>query len=119
MSQKREQQQNNKQKMLPEKQTTPGGDEAQNKKPKFNIYWIYGIIFLTVITYSLMRNVNSTGVKTYQQDFFEMMKQGDVDKIMVIRNKDLVRISVKKRQPYQKSCLVCQNTQHNRRSKEI
>lgn len=82
--------------MLPEKQTTPGGDEAQNKKPKFNIYWIYGIIFLTVITYSLMRNVNSTGVKTYQQDFFEMMKQGDVDKIMVIRNKDLVRISVKK-----------------------
>ncbi|MBK7347999.1 MAG: ATP-dependent zinc metalloprotease FtsH [Chitinophagaceae bacterium] len=96
MSQKREQQQNNKQKMLPEKQTTPGGDEAQNKKPKFNIYWIYGIIFLTVITYSLMRNVNSTGVKTYQQDFFEMMKQGDVDKIMVIRNKDLVRISVKK-----------------------
>ena len=96
MPQKREQQQNNKQKMLPEKQTPPGGDEAQNKKPKFNIYWIYGIIFLTVISYSLMRNVNSAGVETYQQDFFEMMKQGDVDKFTVIRNKDIVRVYVKK-----------------------
>ncbi|MBS1909070.1 MAG: ATP-dependent zinc metalloprotease FtsH [Bacteroidetes bacterium] len=80
--------------MLPEKQSAPGGDDAQNKKPKFNIYWIYGIIFLTVITYSLMRNVNSAGVETYQQNFFDMARQGDVEKYTVIRNKNIVRVSL-------------------------
>ncbi|HMT96402.1 MAG TPA: ATP-dependent zinc metalloprotease FtsH [Ferruginibacter sp.] len=94
MSTEKEQQQNNKQKMLPEKQSAPGGDDAQNKKPKFNIYWIYGIIFLTVITYSLMRNVNSAGVETYQQNFFDMARQGDVEKYTVIRNKNIVRVSL-------------------------
>ena len=80
--------------MLPEKQSAPGGDDAQNKKPKFNIYWIYGIIFLTVITYSLMRNVNSAGVETYQQNLFDMARQGDVEKYTVIRNKNIVRVSL-------------------------
>ena len=70
----------------------PFGDDQQKKKPKFNIYWIYGIVFLTIISYNLFRGVNSTGVETDQQRFYEMLKQGDVEQIKTIRNKKLVRV---------------------------
>lgn len=91
-----QEQQNNPKRVMPDKQTPGGGEDPQKQKPKFNLYWIYGIIFLTLITYSLMRNVSSSGIEIYQQDFFEMIKQGDVEKFDVIANKDLVRIYIKK-----------------------
>ena len=47
----------------------PMGDDPQKKKSKFNIYWIYGIVFLSIIAYNLVRGVNSTGVETDQQKF--------------------------------------------------
>ncbi len=80
----------------------PVGDEPEKKKNRFNIYWVYGIIFLTIIAYNLYRNVNSTGLQTDQQKFYEMVKQGDVEQIKTIRNQKLVRVflyqdSVKKK----------------------
>jgi len=70
----------------------PMGEDPQKKKSKFSIYWIYGFIFLAIITYNLFRNVNSSGIETDQQKFYEMLKQGDVDEIKTIRNKKLVRV---------------------------
>ncbi|MFT3909958.1 MAG: ATP-dependent zinc metalloprotease FtsH [Ferruginibacter sp.] len=73
----------------------PGqGEDPQKKKSKFNIYWIYGIVFLSIIAYNMYRGVNSTGVETDQQKFYEMLKQGDVEKIKTIRNKKLVRVFI-------------------------
>ncbi|MBS1743415.1 MAG: ATP-dependent zinc metalloprotease FtsH [Bacteroidetes bacterium] len=75
----------------------PGqGDDPQKKKPKFNIYWIYGIVFLSIIAYNMYRGVNSPGVETDQQKFYEMLKQGDIEKIKTIRNKKLVRVFINK-----------------------
>ncbi len=71
-------------------------EDPQRKKNKFNIYWIYGIFFLAIIAYNLFRGVNSAGVETDQQKFYEMVKQGDVEKIKTIRNKKIVRIFVNK-----------------------
>ena len=68
------------------------GDDPQRKKNRFSIYWIYGILFAAIIAYNMYRNVNSTGVETDQQKFYEMLRQGDVEKIKTIRNKKLVRI---------------------------
>ncbi|MBN8834146.1 MAG: ATP-dependent zinc metalloprotease FtsH [Sphingobacteriales bacterium] len=79
--------------MLPEKPGI-GNEDPQNKKPKFNIYWIWGLVFLSLITFTLFRNANSSGVETFQQNFYEMVKQGDVKLITVIRNKDIVRVSI-------------------------
>jgi len=73
----------------------PYGDDPNRKKSKFNLYWIYGIVLMTIISYNLVRNVNSSGVETTQQNFYEMVKQGDVERIVVIRNKDLVRVFLK------------------------
>lgn len=85
----------NKRKISPD--NVPGqGDDPQKKKGKFNIYWIYGIVFLSIIAYNMYRGVNSTGVETDQQKFYEMLKQGDVEKIKTIRNKKLVRVFLNK-----------------------
>ncbi len=75
----------------------PGGaEDPDKKKTKFNIYWIYGLVFLSLIAYNFVKSVNSTGVETDQQKFYEMVRQGDVDKIKTIRNKKLVRVFLKK-----------------------
>ncbi|MBC7937072.1 MAG: ATP-dependent zinc metalloprotease FtsH [Rhizobacter sp.] len=74
----------------------PTGDEPEKKKNRFNIYWIYGIIFLSIIAYNLYRGASSAGIETDQQKFYEMVKQGDVDMIKTIRNQKLVRIFLKK-----------------------
>ena len=82
----------------------PMGDDPQKKKNKFNIYWIYGILFISLIAYNLMRDVNSSGVETDQQKFYEMVRQGDVDKIKTIRNKNWYVFS-EQRQPAEKATL--------------
>ena len=85
-------QQNPKRKISPDN-VPPTGEDPQ-KKNKFNIYWIYGIVFLSIIVYNFARNVNSAGIETDQQKFYEMVKNGDVEKIKTIRNKKLVRIFI-------------------------
>jgi hypothetical protein len=55
-----------------------GGEDPLKKKSKFNIYWIYGILFIGIIAWNMARTVNSAGVETDQQSFYEMIKQGYV-----------------------------------------
>lgn len=75
----------------------PFGDEnEQKKKPRFNIYWIYGITFLVLIGYNFFRGVTGGGVETDQLKFTEMLRQGDVEKIKTIRNKKIVRVFLRK-----------------------
>ncbi|MEO7265431.1 MAG: ATP-dependent zinc metalloprotease FtsH [Ferruginibacter sp.] len=70
----------------------PNGDDPLKKKPRFNIYWFYGFIALSILAYNVLRGVNSTGVETDQQKFYVMNGQGDVEKIKTIRNKKIVRV---------------------------
>ncbi len=71
----------------------PTGDDNQpKKKPRFNIYWIYGIAFAALIGYNFIRTGISAGVETDQIKFQEMVKTGDVEKIKTIRNKKIVRV---------------------------
>jgi cell division protease FtsH len=70
----------------------PKEEDPNKSKSKFNIYWIYGIVFLAIISYNMFRNVSSTGIETDQLKFYEMLKQGDVKEIKTIRNKKLVRV---------------------------
>jgi AFG3 family protein len=72
---------------------TPFGDDnSSKKKPKFNIYWIYGIAFAALIGYNFFRGVSSSGVETDQIKFKQMVKNGDVEKIKTVRNKKIVRV---------------------------
>ncbi|MEO7445042.1 MAG: ATP-dependent zinc metalloprotease FtsH [Ferruginibacter sp.] len=83
----------------------PTGDDAKEKKPKFNIYWFYGFLFLAIIAYSLLHGATSTGVETDQLKFFTMVQHGDVNKIKTIRNKKLVRVFLIKDSLEQKKSL--------------
>ena len=80
-------QQDSKRKFNPDN-IPPKGDDK--KKPKFNIYWIYGIIFLTIIVWNLLRTVSSAGIEINQQKFYAMVLQGDVAKIKTVGNKDKI-----------------------------
>ena len=84
-------QQDSKKKFNPDNIPSKGDDK---KKPKFNIYWIYGIIFLTIIAWNFFRTVSSAGIETDQQKFYVMVLQGDVVKMKTIRNKKIVRVFV-------------------------
>ncbi len=72
------------------------GQNPQNKKSKFNIYWIYGIIFLLIISYNLFRGVESSGIEIYETNFKELLKQGDVTKYKIIGNKKIVQVYINK-----------------------
>jgi AFG3 family protein len=85
-------QQNSKRKFNPDN-IPPKGDDK--KKPKFNIYWIYGVIFLTIIAWNFFRTVSSAGIEINQQKFYAMVLQGDVAKIKTVGNKDMVRVFIK------------------------
>jgi len=62
------------------------------KKPKFNIYWIYGIAFAALIGYNFIRGVNVAGVETSEVKFHDMVLKGDVEKTKTILNKSIVRV---------------------------
>lgn len=75
----------------------PIGDDNQLKnKNRFNIYWVYGLVFAGILVYNFTRNFTSAGVETNQIKFTELVKQGDVESIKTIRNKKIVRVFIKK-----------------------
>lgn len=67
----------------------PGGDNQNPRKgPRFNIYWVYGIITLTVLA---MQFFDFGGSSNSQQNSFQDFKtkyldQGLVDKVEVVNN---------------------------------
>ena len=91
----------------PNPENTPPTGEDPKKKKGFNIYWIYGIIFLGLVLWQFVKTPSgSGGILTDQQKFYEMVKQGDVEKIKTIRNSKKVRVFLYKDSLIKKSCLL-------------
>jgi len=78
----------------PPQKKAPFGEDPK-KKSKFNIYWIYGIILVVLISYNLLRSVDVGGtVITNPGQFQEMLSKGDINYIKIIGNKKIVRVFV-------------------------
>ena len=60
-----------------------GTEEDPKKRPKFNIYWIYGLLFAAIIGYNLYKGVNPAGVETDIEAFKDIVAQGDVNEIKI------------------------------------
>ena len=74
----------------------PGEDPNSTKKgPKFSIYWVYAIIFALLIGFQLFGPMTSNTAKIDQQYFQELLKKGDVEKYVVISNRNIVRVFLK------------------------
>ena len=93
----------------------PSGDDNQSKnKNRFNIYWVYGLVFAAIVGYNVYRGGTTTGVEVNQIQFNELVKKGDVEKMKTIRNKKIVRVflnkdSLRLKQPYYREILGEQN----------
>lgn len=97
--------QNPKRKISPDN-IPPLGEDPDKKKNKFNIYWIYGLVFLSLIAYNLLRNVSSAGVEINPVHYQEILRSGDVLQdpsadntktgLVVVRNKKIVRLFLNK-----------------------
>ena len=88
-----------KQKPTPRKvnpNNVPPTEDDPKKRPKFSIYWVYGILLACIVGYSTLKGVNSTGIESNIESFKDFAKEGDVTEIKVIRNKKIVRVSLNK-----------------------
>ena len=84
----------------------PVGDDPEKKKSKLNVYWIYGIIFLSIIAYTLFGKVNSAGIEINPVHYQDILKSGDIAQdskvakektgLVVVRNKKVVRVFLNK-----------------------
>ena len=77
--------------------TRPDGNGNDPRKgPRFNIYWIWGALAVILLGFNLYsgfapesRRINFDEFKT------EMLSNGDVEKIVLVSNKNLVRVFIK------------------------
>ena len=85
------------------KDNTPPKKESNNpfskltgkdpKKPKFNFYWIYGILAVVFIGIQFL-NWGGTAEKTDWRALKDMLYEGDVEKIILV-NKETAEIYIK------------------------
>ena len=75
-----------------------GGDKKDGRKPfRFNIYWLYALIAAVLIGFNLYRGITPDAIPTSQIVFEDsMLMKGYVDKYIIIRNKNEVRVTLKK-----------------------
>lgn len=70
------------------------GNSTNGKKPAFNFYWIYAIIAVILIAFTLFDWEGGAREITEQEFKTEMLVKGDVDRIVVMDNK-LVKVFIK------------------------
>jgi cell division protease FtsH len=82
--------------MIPDnkkKKGSPLGDGP--KMPKFNIYWIYGLIAISLLSARFFQTAPDI-ITTSELEFKQvMLTGGDVEKIDLVQNKELVRVYIK------------------------
>jgi cell division protease FtsH len=71
-------------------------DNSQRRGPKFSIYWVYAIIFAIIIGFQFFGPFSAPAPKTTPLQFQEMVKAGYVDKYVIITNRNMVRVHLKK-----------------------
>eukprot|EP00611_Tribonema_gayanum_P023525 TRINITY_DN4966_c0_g1_i2.p1 TRINITY_DN4966_c0_g1~~TRINITY_DN4966_c0_g1_i2.p1 ORF type:complete len:684 (-),score=62.85 TRINITY_DN4966_c0_g1_i2:1167-3218(-) len=70
--------------------------DGQRKGPKFNIYWIYGIIIIVLISAQVFNFAPELKAITEKQFRDNILVQGDVQKLDLVKNKEQVHVYVKK-----------------------
>lgn len=74
---------------------TPEKGDGSKKGPKFNIYWIYAIIAIILFSTTFFK-FSPDLTRSSQQEFFDqMLVPGDVERIDIVKNKELVRVYIK------------------------
>ncbi|MFD2566204.1 ATP-dependent zinc metalloprotease FtsH [Pseudotenacibaculum haliotis] len=75
-------------------------DKNSNNKPnapkfKFNMYWVYGAIFIAFIAISFLNDSALTTKKISTNKFYKILESNDVERIMII-NKNIAEVYIKR-----------------------
>ena len=70
------------------------GKKIVPKAPKFNIMWLYAVIILGLFVVQYMFSGNNAKTINYQKFENEMLKPGDVEKLVAYKNGDLYSVDV-------------------------
>jgi cell division protease FtsH len=70
------------------------GKKIVPKPPKFNIMWLYAVIILGLFVVQYLFSSTNTKTISYQKFETEMLKTGDVEKLVTYKNGDLYSIDV-------------------------
>jgi cell division protease FtsH len=77
--------------------STDGGDESSRKGPRFNIYWIYGLVLVFLIGYQILQGVTPDATVITDLKFKQdMLSRNHVERVEPVKNKDVVRVYIKK-----------------------
>ncbi|SJZ62183.1 ATP-dependent zinc metalloprotease FtsH [Sediminibacterium ginsengisoli] len=69
--------------------------DGQRKGPRFNLYWIYAIIAVILLATQFMK-LPPDVARTSEQEFrTNMLAKGDVQKMVLVKNKEVVRVYIK------------------------
>lgn len=78
-------------------QENKGGGNLNIGGKKFNVYWIYILIILGILGLNLFYNAKDPVETTWSDVQHQMLKNGDIDKLVVIRNLGKVEVFIKER----------------------
>jgi len=82
--------------MIPENNDKKGGPLSGGPKlPKFNIYWIYGILAITLIFASNFFQMAPDASVISHNEFVRLMASGDVEKFVKVENSKVVHFYIK------------------------
>jgi len=70
--------------------------DAPRKGPRFNIYWVWGIVAVVLLSVNIFSPFSPDTKDIDLRDYQTMLKQGDVERTVIIPNKNQVRIYLKK-----------------------
>jgi len=94
-----------------------GGDNNTPKKgPRFNIYWVWAVIAIVLLGYNYLGNGFTPDAHHLDSELEfrnNMLEKGDVARLVLVTNKNLVRVFIKKdslEKPYYRD-LLGKNTQ--------
>ena len=80
---------------LPKLNNRPNSDgEPPRKGPRFSIYWVYAIIFAVLIGFQVFGPFSPSTTQIDQDDFEQMLKEGDVEQYVIVSNRNIVRVTL-------------------------
>ncbi len=70
-------------------------EDPQRRGPRFNIYWVWGIIAVILVSINFFSPFSPDAKEISQKEFQSMLFNNDVERIAIINNKNQVRVYLK------------------------
>src|SRR5690606_36122421 len=71
----------------------PNNNKKPNNKKPFSFYWIYAIVGVALLALQLL-NWNGGSSVIRESEFEQMVLQGDVEEVIVVKNKGVARVTL-------------------------